>query len=221
MKITPQILQAIESAVMSAGNRNRFALKAQIAQHLVARWLDGKARNISDDNWDKIFPLISPYLSMNTLKYFREQQGITQEKVAQAIGISQATYSQWENNDYQPKIDHIIKLASFFRCKPSDLDPRFQTIPSSSSTVLDRLAEEMKAAAVRNAEMRWSRYIADIREITERHFRRFDEQERERVFAEISTHPDRPPAVAVEYMARRIIEQMVPAAAAETKEATE
>ena len=87
--------------------------------------------------------------------------------------------------------------------------------------VLDRLAEEMKAAAVRNAEMRWSRYIADIREVTERHFRRFDEQERERVFAEISTHPDRPPAVAVEYMARRIIEQMVPAAAAETKEATE
>lgn len=157
MKITPQILQAIESAVMSAGNRNRFALKAQIAQHLVARWLDGKARNISDDNWDKIFPLISPYLSRT----------------------------------------------------------------SSSSAVLDRLAEEMKAAAVRNAEMRWSRYIADIREITERHFRRFDEQERERVFAEISTHPDRPPAVAVEYMARRIIEQMVPAAAAETKEATE
>lgn len=157
MKITPQILQAIESAVMSAGNRNRFALKAQIAQHLVARWLDGKARNISDDNWDKIFPLISPYLSRT----------------------------------------------------------------SSSMAVLDRLAEEMKAAAVRNAEMRWSRYIADIREITERHFRRFDEQERERVFAEISTHPDRPPAVAVEYMARRIIEQMVPAAAAETKEATE
>lgn len=157
MKITPQILQAIESAVMSAGNRNRFALKAQIAQHLVARWLDGKARNISDDNWDKIFPLISPYLSRT----------------------------------------------------------------SSSMAVLDRLAEEMKAAAVRNAEMRWSRYIADIREVTERHFRRFDEQERERVFAEISTHPDRPPAVAVEYMARRIIEQMVPAAAAETKEATE
>lgn len=157
MKITPQILQAIESAVMSAGNRNRFALKAQIAQHLVARWLDGKARNISDDNWDKIFPLISPYLSRT----------------------------------------------------------------SSSLAVLERLAEEMKAAAVRNAEMRWSRYIADIREITERHFRRFDEQERERVFAEISTHPDRPPAVAVEYMARRIIEQMVPAAAAETKEATE
>ena len=157
MKITPQILQAIESAVMSAGNRNRFALKAQIAQHLVARWLDGKARNISDDNWDKIFPLISPYLSRT----------------------------------------------------------------SSSMAVLDRLAEEMKAAAVRNAEMRWSRYIADIREVTERHFRRFDEQERERVFAEISTHPDRPPAVTVEYMARRIIEQMVPAAAAETKEATE
>lgn len=157
MKITPQILQAIESAVMSAGNRNRFALKAQIAQHLVARWLDGEARNISDDNWDKIFPLISPYLSRT----------------------------------------------------------------SSSLAVLDRLAEEMKAAAVRNAEMRWSRYIADIREITERHFRRFDEQERERVFAEISTHPDRPPAVAVEYMAWRIIEQMVPAAAAETKEATE
>ena len=157
MKITPQILQAIESAVMSAGNRNRFALKAQIAQHLVARWLDGKARNISDDNWDKIFPLISPYLSRT----------------------------------------------------------------SSSLAVLERLAEEMKAAAVRNAEMRWSRYIADIREITERHFRRVDEQERERVFAEISTHPDRPPAVAVEYMARRIIEQMVPAAAAETKEATE
>lgn len=156
-------------------------------------------------------------------KIFATGMGI--REFSRYSGIRLSSLHAWLRGTRNPKIFNIQHLASCLKCKISDIStlPRNFTKQNNhiQSTVLDRLAEEMKAAAVRNAEMRWSRYIADIREITERHFRRFDEQERERVFAEISTHPDRPPAVAVEYMARRIIEQMVPAAAAETKEATE
>lgn len=45
-------------------------------------------------------------------------------EVAKAIGVSQATYSQWENGDYQPKLPQLIKLASYFNCAPSYLDHR-------------------------------------------------------------------------------------------------
>lgn len=165
---------------------------------------------------------------MNALKYFREYRSLTVRQFGQMLGVTGAMVVAWEHGRARIHPKHYDKIIEILKINPNTFHTeilRDTPLPkrdiSSSSTVLDRLAEEMKAAAVRNAEMRWSRYIADIREITERHFRRFDEQERERVFAEISTHPDRPPAVAVEYMARRIIEQMVPAAAAETKEATE
>lgn len=173
------------------------------------------------------------------IKSFLNQSGMTQKELAEKLQIKPASLNQMLSGRSAFPINRLMAIAYIMQL-PEDQKNEIQQLlqekllanagylnninhltASSSSAVLNRLAEEMKAAAVRNAEMRWSRYIADIREITERHFRRFDEQERERVFAEISTHPDRPPAVAVEYMARRIIEQMVPAAAAETKEATE
>lgn len=175
---------------------------------------------------------------LTEIRVRRFKKGITQSDLGKLLGVSKQTVYKIEKGLIPIPRHHFIILRDALEIPAEELIkhnlqfkfPDYRTNKrhntpitrtSSSSTVLDRLAEEMKAAAVRNAGMRWSRYIADIREITERHFRRFDEQERERVFAEISTHPDRPPAVAVEYMARRIIEQMVPAAAAETKEATE
>lgn len=62
----------------------------------------------------------------NVLRRYRDTRGATQTEVAKAIGISQATYSQWENGDYLPKIPQIMKLAAYFHCRPSDLDYRLE-----------------------------------------------------------------------------------------------
>lgn len=51
---------------------------------------------------------------MNNLKKLRKSKGLTQTEVAQFIGITQNSYSYWEND--KVKIDNasIIKLADFF-----------------------------------------------------------------------------------------------------------
>lgn len=51
---------------------------------------------------------------MNNLKKLRKSKGLTQEELAKYIGISQNSYSYWEND--KVKIDNasILKLADYF-----------------------------------------------------------------------------------------------------------
>lgn len=51
---------------------------------------------------------------MNNLKKLRKSKGLTQTEMAKFIGITQNSYSYWEND--KVKIDNasILKLADFF-----------------------------------------------------------------------------------------------------------
>lgn len=51
---------------------------------------------------------------MNNLRQLRKSKGLTQTEIAQFIGITQNSYSYWEND--KVKIDNasIVKLADFF-----------------------------------------------------------------------------------------------------------
>ncbi len=62
MKISPEILDALQKAVSRFPNRNQFAIKVGVPQHTLVRWLDGISKSISDTNYEKLFPLIKPYL---------------------------------------------------------------------------------------------------------------------------------------------------------------
>lgn len=48
------------------------------------------------------------------LKELRKRKMLTQEQVAKKIGITQYTYSNYENNKTQPNYKTLIKLADFF-----------------------------------------------------------------------------------------------------------
>ena len=48
------------------------------------------------------------------LKKARLQAGMTQEQVAEALGVSRQTISNWENENIQPSIDMLIRLAKLF-----------------------------------------------------------------------------------------------------------
>lgn len=96
------------------------------------------------------------------LKKLRDTRGVTQMEVAKAIGISQATYSQWEKGDYRPKIEQIVKLAKFFHCSPAELDYRFERAISSLDTGhLAKLYETADTPEKRKKLDRISKYKAD------------------------------------------------------------
>ena len=50
----------------------------------------------------------------DNLLYLRNLKGLSQEQVAEAVGISRQSYSKWEQGDTFPDIDKCDKLANFY-----------------------------------------------------------------------------------------------------------
>mgnify|MGYP002627673310 FL=1 len=50
----------------------------------------------------------------DNLLYLRNIKGLSQEQVAEAVGISRQSYSKWEQGDTFPDVDKCDKLAKFY-----------------------------------------------------------------------------------------------------------
>ena len=50
----------------------------------------------------------------SNIKSLREERKLTQDQVAEAMGISFQAVSSWERDEYKPDTDKLIKLAEFF-----------------------------------------------------------------------------------------------------------
>ncbi len=48
------------------------------------------------------------------LKELRNEAGLTQTKVAKAIGVSEPTISLWERGERTPNIEMLSKLCDFY-----------------------------------------------------------------------------------------------------------
>ena len=53
---------------------------------------------------------------LKNLKSLREDAGVTQKAVAEAIGVSQQSINKYENHNIEPDIETLIRLAQFFHC---------------------------------------------------------------------------------------------------------
>lgn len=49
----------------------------------------------------------------NTIKYLRRERGITQEDLAEVLGVSCQSVSRWENNTCYPDIELLPTIANF------------------------------------------------------------------------------------------------------------
>ena len=60
-------------------------------------------------------------LAKNRLKEFREKKGMTQEKLADALGVTRQTIISIEGGRYVPSLELALKCAKLFRCAVEDL----------------------------------------------------------------------------------------------------
>ena len=61
------------------------------------------------------------YLGTN-LQHLRKTSGaMTQEKLAEQIGVSRQTVSKWESGEAYPEITKLMDLCNIFHCKLDDL----------------------------------------------------------------------------------------------------
>ena len=53
----------------------------------------------------------------NTIRELRLSYNLSQVDLAKALGVSKQCVSNWENDNIQPSIEMLIKLANFFHVK--------------------------------------------------------------------------------------------------------
>ena len=82
----------------------------------------------------------------------RTRKGMSQEEVAKAIGVSQKSYSNYENGTRNPKIDKIVKLAKLL-----EIELNFSTSTlidqknkSEISIIPESLEEQLKSIKIEN-----------------------------------------------------------------------
>ena len=51
---------------------------------------------------------------LENLKKLREEAGITQKGLADAIGVSQQSINKYENHNIEPDIETLMRIARFF-----------------------------------------------------------------------------------------------------------
>lgn len=50
----------------------------------------------------------------HNIKKLRISRGISQVKLAEKLGVTKQSVSNWENDNIQPSIDMLIKISKFF-----------------------------------------------------------------------------------------------------------
>ena len=72
----------------------------------------------------------------------RKSQKMSQEKLAEKIGVSRQSVSKWENGEAYPEMEKILKLCNIFHCKINDL-------VHEDLIDIDSLDEEVKMSVVK------------------------------------------------------------------------
>lgn len=58
---------------------------------------------------------------MINLRRIRKERRVSQNDLAQSIGVTQGTVSNWETGNVMPTLENLIAIAKFFGCKVDDL----------------------------------------------------------------------------------------------------
>ena len=72
----------------------------------------------------------------------RKKQKISQEKLAEKVGVSRQSVSKWENGTAYPEMNRIFELCKIFHCKLNDL-------VNDNILDFDSLDEEVKMSVVK------------------------------------------------------------------------
>ena len=70
------------------------------------------------------------------LRVLRKSKNMSQETIAEKVGVSRQSISKWENGEAYPEMKNILSLCDIFHCKINDL-------VHNNLTDIDSLDEEI------------------------------------------------------------------------------
>lgn len=105
---------------------------------------------------------------MNRLKQLRESKGMTQQELANFIGMTRRGYQKWENNESQIKPDKAQILADYFGVDVPyllgyDVDNTFEDLITNINQWADE--RNLKQADPKIQWMRVTEEVGEIRDV--------------------------------------------------------
>lgn len=82
------------------------------------------------------------------LKEWREHRELSQERLADRVGVTQGLISQLENNRVNYTSDLLEKLADALMCEPADLLMRNPRDPEAPWSIWDTLPQPARVQAI-------------------------------------------------------------------------
>lgn len=55
------------------------------------------------------------------IRHYREEAGLTQRQLAEALGLNQSAVALWETGRTEPTLFNLRRIADVLGCKPADL----------------------------------------------------------------------------------------------------
>ena len=96
------------------------------------------------------------------IRRLRKEQGITQEELSEAIGVTPQAVSKWENGAGLPDISQLVPLANYFRVS---MDTLFSRSESTVDQEVDVLITEIENGAA-NGYQRFEQYTEALNNVT-------------------------------------------------------
>lgn len=87
---------------------------------------------------------MAEYLNKN-VKHLRNSKGISQQELADKIGIDRSTISRIENNEIETTVDNALKIAEVLKVSLADLLGKDLSIDSESNELDSLLFSKAKA----------------------------------------------------------------------------
>jgi predicted transcriptional regulator len=65
-KSTDDMVKALQNGIKSIGSLKEFSDRANVSKETLAHFLSRKTHSLTADTWEKIYPLVRPYIPENT-----------------------------------------------------------------------------------------------------------------------------------------------------------
>ncbi len=72
-------------------------------------------------------------MDFNNLKFFRKQNGFTQEQIAEKLGVSRQAVAKWERGESVPDIENVVALADIYEVTVDSLVRNMASLPDNRS----------------------------------------------------------------------------------------
>lgn len=127
----------------------QVGVKRHAKPYTAAVYLDASVYSVADVTRDDFSAENMPMRYSLNLQPFRKRAKLTQQQLADKVGVEQPTIQRWEAGKQQPDLNYLDKLAGVLGVHPGELfrDEELEADPQSTEAAIQHLA----AAAIRSA----------------------------------------------------------------------